>query len=148
MSSLFDRARFGKECLIELLKCKYTPNVKFYRWHTMTSTRRCDDGTVEQYYVAVGPRVVQDIVKGLQNEEISIENYVFDDGQFWAESTIYRPPWFKDQNHRRERHKINCELRKNARSKSVRKKHRYECKHGPYKCMTMEEFLLRLKDKR
>ena len=144
----FDRARFSKECLIELLKCKYTPNVKFYRWHTMTSTRRRDDGTVEQYYVAVGPRVVQDIVKGLQNEEISIENYVFDDGQFWAESTIYRPPWFTIQNHRRERHKINCELRKNARSKSVRKKHRYECKHGPYRCMTIDEFLLRIKDKK
>lgn len=125
---MFDRARFSKECLIEMLKCKYTPNVKFYRWYTMSNTRRCDDGTIERYYLAVGPRVVQDIIKGLQNEEISIEDYVFTYGQFWAESTIYRPPWFKDQNHRRDRHEINCELRKKLRSNHKRKQYRKTCK--------------------
>ena len=123
--SIFDTARFNKECLIAFLKCKFTSNVKFYRWHTMVSSRRCDDGTVERYYVAVGPKIVQDIINGLHNEEISIDDYVFNYGsQFHAESDVYRLPWWKMLNHRKERHILNCELHKNTRSKHERKSHR------------------------
>lgn len=124
--SIDERVRFSKECLIEFMKRKYPPNVTFYRWHTMSNTRRCDDGTVERYYIAVGPRVAQSIIDGLRNEEISIDDYVFTYGQFWAECSVYRPPWLEVLNLRKERHKINCELRKNIRSKDKRRKNRID----------------------
>ena len=126
--SINERERFSKESLIDLLKRKYVPVAKFYRWHTMSNTRHCDDGTIERYYIAVGPRVAQSIIDGLCIEEISLDDYVFTCGQFWADCNVYRPPWFVVQNHRRERHKINCELRKNIRSKDTRRRNRKECK--------------------
>ena len=126
--SIEERARFSKESLIDFLKHKYVPGAKFYRWHTMSNTRRRDDGTIERYYIAVGPKITQDIIDGLHNEELSIDEYVFTCGQFWADCNVYRPPWFTIQNHRRERHKINCELRKNIRSKDKRRRNRNECK--------------------
>lgn len=110
--SIDERARFSKECLIDFLKHKYVPGAKFYRWHTLSNTRRCDDGTIERYYTAVGPRVAQDIINGLHNEEISIDDYVFTCSKFWADCNVFRPSWFTIQNHRRKRHIINCELRK------------------------------------
>ncbi len=130
--SVDERIRFGKESLIEFLKRKYTPGLKFYRWHTLANTRRCDDGTIERCYLAVGPKIAQSIINGLHNEELSIDEYVFTCGQFWADCNVYRPPWFTIQNHRRERHKINCELRKNIRSKDKRRKNRKECKRKLY----------------
>lgn len=130
--SVDERIRFGKESLIEFLKRKYTPGLKFYRWHTLSNTRRCDDGTIERCYLAVGPKVAQSIINGLHNEELSIDEYVFTCGQLWADCNVYRPPWFTIQNHRRERHKINCELRKNIRSKDKRRKNRKECKRKLY----------------
>ena len=126
--SIDERARFSKECLIEFMKRKYTPNVTFYRWHTMSNTRRCDDGTIERYYIAVGPRVAQSIIDGLRNEEISIDDYVFTYGQFWAECNVYRPAWFETILGKKERHIANCKLRKNTRSKDKRRKNRKECK--------------------
>lgn len=110
--SIDERARFSKECLIDFLKHKYVPGAKFYRWHTLSNTRHCDDGTIERYYTAVGPRVAQDIINGLHNEEISIDDYVFTCSKFWADCNVFRPSWFTIQNHRRKRHIINCELRK------------------------------------
>lgn len=136
--SIDERVRFSKESLIEFLKRKYTPGVKFYQWHTMSSTRRCDDGTIERYYIAVGPKIAQDIVNGLKNEEISIENYVVTCGQFWADCNIYRPPSYEIRNHRRERHNTNINLRKNIRSKDKRKKTRKKAR--TLKCLTDEEF--------
>lgn len=126
--SIDERIRSGKESLIDCLKHKYVPGMKFYRWHTLASARRCDDGIIKHCYLAVGPKVVQDIINGLHDEEISIDKYVFTCGQFWADCNVYRPPWFVVQNHRRERHKINCELRKNIRSKDTRRRNRKECK--------------------
>lgn len=136
--SIDERARFSKECLIDLLIHKYVPGIKFYRWHTMSNTKRCDDGTIKHCYLAVGPKIAQDIVNGLHNEDVSIADYVFTCGQFWADCNVYRPPWFTVQNHRRERHKINCELRKNVRSKDKRKKTRKKARK--FKCLTYEEF--------
>lgn len=125
--SINEQARFIQEKL-DILKRKYVPGAKFYRWRTTYNTRRLDDGTIERYYIAVGPRVAQSIIDGLRIEEISLDDYVFTCGQFWAECNVYRPPWFVVQNHRRERHKINCKLRKNIRSKDKRRKNRKECK--------------------
>ena len=130
--SIDERARFSKECLIDFLKHKYVPGAKFYRWHTMSNTRRCDDGTIERYYIAVGPKVAQSIIDGLRNEEVSIDDYVFTYGQFWAECSVYRIPWFDVLNHRKERHETNCKLRKNIRSKDKRRKNRKECKSKLY----------------
>lgn len=130
--SIDERIRSGKESLIDCLKHKYVPGMKFYRWQTLASTRRCDDGTIERCYLAVGPKVVQDIINGLHNEEISIYDYVFTCGQFWADCNFYRPSWFTVQNHRKERHNINCELRKNIRSKDIRRRNRIVCKHKLY----------------
>lgn len=126
--SIDERIRSGKESLIDFLKHMYVPGVKFYRWQTLASTRRCDDGTIERCYLAVGPKVEQDIINGLHNEEISIDEYVFTCGQLWADCNFYRPSWFTVRNHRKERHNINCELRKNIRSKDKRRKNRKECK--------------------
>lgn len=123
-----ERARFSKECLIDFLKHKYVPGAKFYRWHTMSNTRRCDDGRVERYYIAVGPKVAQSIIDGLRNEEFSLDDYVFTYGQFWAECNVYRQPWFKMLLDKKERHVANCKLRKNIRSKDKRRKDRKECK--------------------
>lgn len=130
--SIEERARFSKECLIDFMKHKYVPGAKFYRWHTMSNTRRLDDGTIERYYIAVGPKVAQSIIDGLRNEEISIDDYVFTYGQFWAECDVYRPPWLEIQLDKKERHKTNCELRKNIRSKDKRRKHRKTCKRKLY----------------
>lgn len=130
--SIEERARFSKECLIDFMKHKYVPGAKFYRWHTMSNTRRLDDGTIERYYIAVGPKVAQSIIDGLRNEEISIEDYVFTYGQFCAECNVYRPPWFEKLLYKKERHKANCELRKNIRSKDKRRKNRKECKRKLY----------------
>lgn len=110
--SIDERARFSKESFINFLKHKYVPGAKFYRWYTMSSTRLLDDGTIERYYIAVGPRVAQSIIDGLHDEEISIDDYVFTYGQFLADCNVFRPSWFTIQNHRRKRHIINCELRK------------------------------------
>lgn len=137
--SIDERARFSKECLIDFLKHKYVPGAKFYRWHTLSNTRRCDDGTIERYYTAVGPRVAQDIINGLHNEEISIDDYTYMYGQYWAECDMYRPAWLEVQNHRKERHTINCSLCKNIRSKDKRKKTRKEARN--FKFITIEEFL-------
>ena len=130
--SIEERARFSKECLIDFMKHKYVPGAKFYRWHTMSNTRRLDDGTIERYYIAVGPKVAQSIIDGLRNEEISIDDYVFTYGQFWAECDVYRPPWLEMQLDKKARHTTNCELRKNIRSKDKRRKHRKECKRKLY----------------
>ena len=130
--SINERARFSKESLIDFLKHKYVPGMKFYRWHTLSNTRRRDDGTIERYYTAVGPKIAQDIINGLRNEEISIDDYVFTYGQFWAECNVYKPPWFELQIRKKERHKTNCELRKNIRSKDKRRKHRKKCKRKLY----------------
>lgn len=126
--SIDERARFSKESLIDFLKHKYVLGVKFYRWHTLSNTRRLDDGTIERYYIAVGPKVAQSIIDGLRNEEISIDDYVFTYGQFWAECNVYKLPWFEIQIRKKERHKTNCELRKNIRSKDKRRKNRKECR--------------------
>ena len=123
-----ERIKFGKESLIKSLKCKYTPGVKFYQWFTQFSTRHRDDGTIEHCYSAVGPRVTQDIINGLHNEEISIDDYVFTCGKFFADCNVFRQSWFTIRNHILKRHKINCELRKNIRSKDKRKKTRKEAK--------------------
>jgi len=133
------RESFEKECLIRFLKSKYTPNVKFYRWHTMSNTRRCDDGRIERYYIAVGPKVAQSIIDGLQNEGFSIDDYTYLYGQYWAECDVYRPAWLEIQNHRKERHDINCKLRKNIRSKDKRRKTRKEARK--LKFVTIDEFL-------
>lgn len=126
--SIDERARFSKECLIDFLKHKYVPGAKFYRWHTLSNTRRRDDGTIERYYTAVGPKIAQDIIDGLRNEEISIDDYVFTYGQFWAECNVYKQPWFELQIRKKERHITNCELRKNIRSKDKRRRNRTEYK--------------------
>ena len=130
--SIEERARFSKESLIDFLKHKYVPGAKFYRWHTMSNTRRRDDGTIERCYTAVGPKIAQDIIDGLRNEEISIDDYVFTYGQFWAECNVYKLPWFELQIRKKERHKTNCELRKNIRSKDKRRKNRKECRRKLY----------------
>ena len=127
--SIEERARFSKESLIDFLKHKYVPGMKFYRWHTLSNTRRCDDGTIERYYTAVGPKIAQDIIDGLRNEEISIDDYVFTYGQFWAECNVYKQPWFELQIRKKERHITNCKLRKNIRSKDKRRKDRKESRH-------------------
>lgn len=133
------RDSFEKECLIRFLKRKYTPNVKFYRWHTMSNTRRCDDGRVVRYYIAVGPKIAQSIIDGLHDEGFSIDDYTYMYGQCWAECDMFRPPWVEVLNHRKERHTINCSLRKNIRSKDKRKKTREEARN--FKFITLEEFL-------
>lgn len=130
--SIEEQIRSEKESLIEFLKCKYTPGVKFYQWFTAFSTRRRDDGTIERCYLAVGPKVVQDIINGLHDEEISIDEYVFTCGQLWADCNFYRPSWFTVQNHRKERHITNCKLRKSIRSKDIRRRNRIVCKHKLY----------------
>ena len=137
--SIDKQAKFSKECLIKFLKRKYTPGVKFYRWHTMSNNRRCDDGRIERYYIAVGPRIAQSIIDGLHNEGFSIDDYVFTHGQFWAECDMYRPPWVEVLNHKKERHTINCSLRQNIRSKDKRKKTREEARN--FRFITIEEFL-------
>lgn len=126
--SINERARFSKESLIDFLKHKYVPGAKFYRWHTMSNTRRLDDGTIERYYIAVGPKIAQCIIDGLHDEEISIDDYVFTYGQFWAECNVYRPAWFETILGKKERHIANCKLRENIRSKDKRRKNRKECK--------------------
>ena len=130
--SVYERIRFGEESLIEFLKRTYVPGVKFYRWHTLFNTRCCGDGTIERCYSAVGPRVTQDIINGLHNEEISIDDYVFTCGKFFADCNVFRQSWFTIRNHILKRHKINCELRKNIRSKDKRKKTRKEAKKAKY----------------
>lgn len=126
--SVEEQIRSNKESLIDCLKHKYVPCMKFYRWQTLASTRRCDDGTIERCYLAVGPKVVQEIINGLHDEEISIDEYVFTCGQLWADCNFYRPSWFTVQNHRKERHITNCKLCKSIRSKDKRRRERNECK--------------------
>lgn len=124
-----DTNRFDKECLIEILKRKFTPTKKFYRWHTMSSVIRCDDGSLKRRYIAVGPRIAQEIIKCNEFDEISIEDYVYNYGcGFLAESSVYRPPSYEVLNHRKERHTINASLRKKVHSKGKRKQHRKTCK--------------------
>ena len=144
--SVEEQIRSEKESLIEFLKRKYTPGVKFYQWFTAFSTRRRDDGTIEHCYSAVGPRVTQDIINGLHNEEISIDDYVFTCSKFWADCNVFRPSWFTIQNHRRKRHIINCELRKNIRSKDKRRRERNECKRKLYNFLNTQKDKINEKD--
>lgn len=112
--------RFSKENLIEFLKRKFTPTSQYYSWRTI-------EYGLGKYY-ACGRRVVQEILRSVQAEDISIEEYVYEYNQFDAISDFYRPNWFRYLENRKERHITNCKLRKNIRSKDKRRKDRTECK--------------------
>lgn len=112
--------RFNKEDKIKFLKSKFTPTSQYYSWRTM-------EYAPGKYY-AGGRRVVQEILKSVQAEDISIEEYVYEYDQFYAISDFYRPNWFRYLENRMERHITNCKLRKNIRSKDKRRKNRKECR--------------------
>lgn len=112
--------RFGKENLIEFLKRNFTPTSQYYSWRTIEYAP-CK-------YYACGRRVVQEILRSIQAEDISIEEYVYEYYQFDAISDFYRPNWFRYLENRKERHIANCKLRKNTRSKDKRRKNRKESK--------------------
>ena len=112
--------RFGKENLIEFLKRNFTPTSQYYSWRTIEYAP-CK-------YYACGRHVVQEILRSIQAEDISIEEYVYEYYQFDAISDFYRPNWFRYLENRKERHIANCKLRKNTRSKDKRRKNRKESK--------------------
>ena len=112
--------RFSKENLIEFLKRKFTPASQYYSWRTMESA--------QGKYYACGRRVVQEILRSVQAENISIEEYVYEYNRFDAISDFYRPNWFMYLENRKERHITNCKLRKSIRSKDKRRKNRKDCK--------------------
>lgn len=113
--------RFSKENLIEFLKRKFTPTSQYYSWRTMEYG--------QGKYYACGKRVVQEILRSIQAEDISIEEYVYEYDRFDAISDFYRPNWFRYLENRKKRHITNCELRKNIRSKDKRRKNRKESRH-------------------
>lgn len=120
---------FSKENFIKFLKRRYMSGTKFYRWYTLTITKRCADGTVEHHYLAVGPKVVQSIINGFRYEEISIDDYnLYIHGRCYVECNVYKQSWTEVQNHRRKRHEFNCELCKHVHSKDRRKKIRKEAR--------------------
>ena len=125
MSILFD-----KENMIEFLKRKYTPTSQYYSWHTMEY--------VPSKYCACGKLVVQEILKSVQAEDISIEEYVHEYAQFYAMTDIYRPNWFTYLKNRKERHITNCEWRKSIRSKDKRRKNRKESKRKLYNFLNIK----------
>ena len=108
--------RFNKESKIKFLKRKYTPTSNYYSWYTVTGESR--------RYFACGKHIVQEILRSAQAEGINVEEYVYEYDQFYATSDICRLNWSKYLENRRERHIINCKLRKNIRSKDKRKRSR------------------------
>lgn len=111
---------FNKEDKIKFLKRKYTPTSQYYSWRTMEYA--------PGKYCACGKHIVQEILRSAQAEGINVEEYVYEYDQFYAMTDFYRPNWFSYLENRMERHKINCELRKNIRSKDERRKNKKECK--------------------
>ena len=130
--------RFSKENQIEFLKRKYTPTSHYYSWRTFSYKPEYDVKHEPHKYYASGKYVVQEILRGALAEGISIEEYVYEYNQFYATSDFYRPNWFKYLENRKTRHKINCELRKNIRSKNKRKKHKKEVRK--LKFLTLDDY--------
>jgi len=122
--------RFSKENTIKFLERRYTPTSQYYSWHSMEYA--------PGKYCACGKHIVQEILRSAQAEDISIEEYVHEYDLYYAMTDIYRPNWFTYLNNRKERHKTNCELRKNIRSKDKRRKNRKECKRKLYNFLNIK----------
>lgn len=116
--------RFSKENTIKFLERRYTPTSQYYSWHSMEYA--------QGKYCACGKYIVQEILRSAQAEDISIEEYVHEYDLYYAMTDFYRPNWFTYLENRKERHKTNCELRKNIRSKAKRRRNRKECKRKLY----------------
>lgn len=104
--------RFDKESQIEFLKCKYTPTSHYYSWRTFACKPEYGIKHGPCKYYASGKHIVQEIIRSVQAEGISIEEYVYNYNQFYATTDFYRPNWFAYLKNRKVRHYANVNLRK------------------------------------